>query len=34
MPKNKASIFQEDIKTELTNFGETQQAENSMIKMC
>ena len=27
IPKNKTSIFQENIKTDLTNLGEIQQAE-------
>ena len=32
MPKNKASIFQENIKTELTNLGEIQQVEKELDK--
>ena len=31
-PKNKASIFQEDIKTDLTNIGGIQQAEKELDK--
>ena len=32
IPKNKASIIQEDIKTDLTNLGEIQQAEKELDK--
>ena len=32
IPKNKASIFQEDITTDLTNLGEIQQAEKELDK--
>ena len=33
IPKNKASIFQEDIDEDLTHLGGIQQAEKNLIKM-